>query len=54
MSILIQLKSVHKSYGDLVLFDEATCAFGKGDKIGVIGRNGAGKSTLCKLITGEE
>ena len=52
--MLIQLKNLHKSYGDLVLFDNATCSFGKGDKIGVIGRNGAGKSTLCKLITGEE
>lgn len=54
MSILIQIKSVRKSYGDLVILDDASASFSRTDKVGVIGRNGAGKSTLCRIITGEE
>ncbi len=54
MKVLLQLNSVHKSYGARVILDEATCAFLENQKIGVIGRNGAGKSTLCKILIGEE
>jgi len=54
MSTLIQLRNIHKSYGETVLFDDESVDFARGDRIGVIGRNGAGKSTLCKAILGDE
>ena len=35
------------------LFDHATVAVNKGDRVGLVGRNGSGKTTLLKLIAGE-
>jgi len=35
------------------LFDAATVAIGKGERVGLIGRNGSGKTTLLRLIGGE-
>ena len=54
MKVLLQLSQIRKRYGAQIVLDDATVAFGEGQKIGIIGRNGAGKSTLCKIITGHE
>ena len=35
------------------LFEQATLAVRKGDKVGLVGRNGTGKSTLFNLIKGD-
>ena len=35
------------------LFDGATMAVNKGERVGLIGRNGSGKTTLLRLIAGE-
>jgi len=35
------------------LFDQATVAVNKGERVGLVGRNGSGKTTLLKLISGE-
>ncbi len=35
------------------LFDHATVAVNKGERVGLVGRNGSGKTTLLKLISGE-
>ena len=35
------------------LFDGATIAVNKGERVGLIGRNGSGKTTLLRLIAGE-
>jgi len=47
-------KSVRKSYGDKLLFENLTFSLPRGGIVGVIGPNGAGKTTMFRLITGEE
>jgi ATP-binding cassette, subfamily F, member 3 len=54
MAVLLQIKDVHKSYGDQVLLDGAEATITDDAKVGFIGRNGAGKSTLLRVILGEE
>jgi len=54
MTVLVQIKDAHKSYGDQVLLDGAEAILTDDHKIGFIGRNGAGKSTLCRILLGEE
>src|SRR6188472_82232 len=54
MAVLLQIKNVHKSYGDQVLLDGADASITDDVKVGFVGRNGAGKSTLLKIILGEE
>ncbi len=54
MKSLLQISKLKKSYGERLLFEDATAAFVEKRKVGVIGRNGAGKSTLFKIILGQE
>lgn len=54
MVVLLQVKNVHKSYGDQVLLDGAEAAITDDVKVGFVGRNGAGKSTLLRIIMGDE
>src|SRR5438105_12529666 len=51
---MLTLSGIRKSYGDRVLFRDATLQVNRGDRIGLVGPNGAGKSTLFSLILGEE
>ncbi|MBR4326437.1 MAG: ABC-F family ATP-binding cassette domain-containing protein [Bacteroidales bacterium] len=44
---------VGKSFGDKVVFRNASFTIGRGDKVAFVGRNGEGKSTLVKCIMGE-
>ena len=48
----IILEGISKSYADKALFKDFSYAFGKLDRIGIIGPNGCGKSTLLKCIIG--
>jgi ATP-binding cassette, subfamily F, member 3 len=52
--LLLQVREVYKSYGEKIIFEDATISIVEKQKIGVIGRNGAGKSTLFKMIMGAE
>ena len=54
MAVLLQIKDVHKSYGDQVLLDGAEATLIDDVKVGFVGRNGAGKSTLLRILLGEE
>lgn len=47
-------KSVSKSFGDKVLFDDLSFSLPRGGIVGVIGPNGAGKTTLFRMIVGSE
>lgn len=51
--MLINANKLKKSFGEEVIFSDATFSVDDRDKIGFIGINGAGKSTLVKILLGE-
>jgi len=53
-NVVIDAKSVAKSFGEILLYDDMNFVLPPGGIIGVIGPNGAGKTTLFKMITGKE
>lgn len=52
MAILV-VKSLNKSFGDLVAVDDLSFDVKKGEILGIAGPNGAGKTTLFNLISGK-
>ena len=51
---MIRLDNVSKQNGHQILFIEASAAFNRGEKVGLVGPNGSGKTTLFRMITGQE
>jgi len=49
----VELKGIHKSFGEMKLFDGIDLRVNRGDKIAFVGPNGAGKTTLAKIIAGK-
>jgi ATP-binding cassette subfamily F protein 3 len=49
----VTVKDVSKSYGDHVVFKNASMTISRGEKVSFVGRNGEGKSTMIKAIMGE-
>jgi ATP-binding cassette subfamily F protein uup len=54
MANLVNLESVHKSFGVRPLLDGVSLGVAEGDRIGVVGLNGGGKTTLLEVMTGLE
>ncbi len=54
MTNLVNLESVHKSYGVRPLLDGVSLGVSQGDRIGVVGLNGGGKTTLLEVLAGLE
>jgi ATP-binding cassette subfamily F protein 3 len=52
--VVMELKGLHKSYGDKRIFTGLDLDIDRGDRIAFVGVNGAGKSTLAKIIAGVE
>ncbi|MFC7341877.1 ABC-F family ATP-binding cassette domain-containing protein [Saccharopolyspora griseoalba] len=51
---LVNLETVHKSYGVRPLLDGASLGVSAGERIGVVGLNGGGKTTLLEVLSGNE
>lgn len=49
---ILELEHVDKAWDDLVLLDDFSYVFKKGERIGIVGPNGVGKTTFLDLITG--
>jgi branched-chain amino acid transport system ATP-binding protein len=49
---MLELKSVSKAFGVIVVASDIDLSLARGEALGIIGPNGAGKSTLFNLITG--
>lgn len=51
---IIEMKDVSKRFGDKIILDNFSHLFGRGNKIGIIGKNGVGKTTFLKVIEDNE
>ena len=54
MTILLNARSLKKSFGSKILVDGADITVSRGDKLAIVGANGTGKSTLLAMLTGRE
>src|SRR5262249_44766864 len=52
MTPALHTKSLHKSFGSLVVAQDVAISLPQGARHALIGPNGAGKTTLINLITG--
>jgi branched-chain amino acid transport system ATP-binding protein len=50
---LLELDSVSKRFGQVVVAEDLSFAVGAGDVVGIVGPNGAGKTSLFGLISGD-
>ena len=50
---LLEIKNLTHSFGETLLYRNASFSLNKGEHIGIVGQNGTGKSTLIKICTGE-
>lgn len=51
---IIEMKNVSKRFGEKVILKDFSHLFGRGNKIGIIGKNGVGKTTFLKILEGIE
>src|SRR6201987_4824490 len=50
---LLELDSVTKRFGRVVIAEDLSLAVSAGDTIGIVGPNGEGKTSLCGIISGD-
>lgn len=49
---MIEVKNIHKSFGDKQILNDVSLSLNVGDKLAVIGQSGVGKSVLLKHLNG--
>jgi ABC-2 type transport system ATP-binding protein len=47
---MIEVKDIHKQYGDVVALEKVSLSVGKGELFGLIGPDGAGKTSLMRIL----
>jgi len=52
MAVILNARSLHKSFGAVIAASEVNAAIEKDSVVGLIGTNGAGKTTFINMITG--
>ncbi len=52
MSDRLEMRNIHKSFGEVQSLHHVDFRVGQNEVIGLLGDNGAGKSTLIKIVTG--
>ena len=52
MDLVIKIKNLHFSYGDLKILENIEIDIQRNEFIGMVGPNGSGKTTLLKIIMG--
>ncbi len=52
MMSVLEVVGLSHSFGDHVLYQDASLKLNKGEHMGLVGPNGCGKSTLLKIIDG--
>lgn len=51
---VVEMKKVHKHFGEKTILKGFDYTFKKGERIGVVGKNGTGKSTFLNIVQGLE
>src|SRR6185436_10776003 len=51
-SLMLAIRKLRKSFGDLLAVDDVSFTVARGELIGLLGPNGAGKTTTVSMITG--
>src|SRR3954469_7003378 len=49
---MLEVRGLHKRYGDLVAVDKVSFTARPGEMVGLLGPNGAGKTTTVSMIAG--
>ena len=49
---IVELHKVSKAWENMVMLDQFDYNFGRGERIGIIGKNGTGKSSFLNVLTG--
>lgn len=52
LPLVIQARSLHRDFGDLVAVDDVSFAIAQGEIFGLLGPNGSGKSTIIRMLCG--
>jgi len=51
--VILTAMEISLSFGEQIIFNNASLSVHEGDRIGLVGRNGAGKSTFLKIISNQ-